>query len=138
MLTDRQIAAIKPTSTRVEYVDEKVPGLALRVTPNGAKSWTVRYRHRGRLRRLTLGSASVNPLVQARVRVRDLLHAASKGGDPATEKQAGRSRRRSRAGLPSPRRGRPARAGPGADQVDHRGDVHLRMAILHAPFHLMG
>ena len=90
MLTDRQIAAIKPTTTRVEYVDEKVPGLALRVTPNGAKSWTVRYRHRGRLRRLTLGSASVIALVQARARVRDLLHDASKGADPATEKQAGR------------------------------------------------
>jgi hypothetical protein len=90
MLTDRQIAAIKPTTTRVEYVDEKVPGLALRVTPNGAKSWTVRYRHRGRLRRLTLGSASVIPLVKARARVRDLLHDASKGADPATEKQAGR------------------------------------------------
>ena len=90
MLTDRQVAAIKPTTARVEYVDEKVPGLALRVTPNGAKSWTVRYRHRGRLRRLTLGSASVIPLVKARERVRDLLHDASKGADPATEKQAGR------------------------------------------------
>jgi len=90
MLTDRQVAAIKPTTTRVEYVDEKVPGLALRVTPNGAKSWTVRYRHRGRLRRLTLGSASVIPLVKAREHVRDLLHEASKGADPATEKQAGR------------------------------------------------
>jgi len=90
MLTDRHVAAIKPTTARVEYVDEKVPGLALRVTPNGAKSWTVRYRHRGRLRRLTLGSASVIPLVKARERVRDLLHEASKGADPATEKQAGR------------------------------------------------
>jgi integrase len=90
MLTDRQLAAIKPTTTRVEYIDEKVPGLALRVTPNGAKSWTVRYRHRGRLRRLTLGSASLIPLVQARARVRDLLHDANKGADPATEKQTGR------------------------------------------------
>jgi len=90
MFTDRQVAAIKPSTSRVEYVDEKVPGLALRVTPNGAKSWTVRYRHRGRLRRLTLGSASVIPLVKAREHVRDLLHEASKGADPATEKQAGR------------------------------------------------
>ena len=30
------------------------------------------------------------PLVQARARVRDLLHDASKGADPAAEKQAGR------------------------------------------------
>src|SRR3981081_1909034 len=90
MLTDRQIAAIKATTTRVEYVDEKVPGLALRVTPNGAKSWTMRYRHRGRLRRLALRSAGVIPLVKARERVRDLFHEASKGADPATEKQVGR------------------------------------------------
>lgn len=89
-LTARQIDGIKPTKKRVEYVDEKVPGLALRVMPTGAKSWTVRYRHRGRLRRLTLGSAAVITLAQARERVRDLLHDASKGADPATEKQAGR------------------------------------------------
>ena len=49
MLTDRQVAAIKAKATRTEYVDTKVGGLALRVTPTGAKSWTVRYRHRGRL-----------------------------------------------------------------------------------------
>ena len=70
--------------------DEKVPGLALRVTPNGVKSWTVRYRHRGRLRRLTLGRVSIITLAKARERVRDLLHDASKGVDVATEKQAGR------------------------------------------------
>lgn len=89
-LTARHIDSIKPTTTRVEYVDEKVPGLALRVMPTGAKSWTVRYRHRGRLRRVTLGSAAVITLAQARERVRDLLHDTSKGADPATEKQAGR------------------------------------------------
>ena len=71
-LTARHIDSIKPTTTRVEYVDEKVPGLALRVMPTGAKSWTVRYRHRGRLRRVTLGSAAVITLAQARERVRDL------------------------------------------------------------------
>ena len=85
-LAARHIDSIKPTTTRVEYVDEKVPGLALRVMPTGAKSWTVRYRHRGRLRRVTLGSAAVITLAQARERVRDLLHDASKGADPATEK----------------------------------------------------
>jgi len=89
-LTDRYIASIKAGTARVEYIDEKVPGLALRVTPNGAKSWTVRYRHRGRLRRVTLGSVSVISLAKARERVRDLLHDASKGVDVATEKQAGR------------------------------------------------
>ena len=75
-LTDRRIASIRPTNTRVEYVDQKVPGLALRVTPNGAKSWTVRYRHRGRLRRLMLGDLAVVSLADARARERDALHNA--------------------------------------------------------------
>jgi len=90
MLTGRKIAAIKPTLRRVEYLDRKVPGLALRVTPQGAKSWTIRYRHRGRLRRLTLGDVDVIPLADARERARDELHAASKGADPATVKQSGK------------------------------------------------
>lgn len=90
-LTARQVDSLRPTTKRVEYIDQKLPGLALRVMPTGAKSWTVRYRHRGRLRRLTLGSASVIALAEARERVRELLHKASKGADPATEKQAGRT-----------------------------------------------
>ena len=89
-LTDRFIRSIRPAVKRVEYVDSKVTGLALRVTPNGAKTWAVRYRHRGRLRRLTLGSLNIVGLSKARERARDLLHDASKGGDPATDKQLGR------------------------------------------------
>ena len=91
MLTDRFIASVKPKKSRIEYVDKKVPGLALRVTERGAKSWTVRYRHRGRMRRMTLGTLKAIPLAKARDRVRDLLHDASKGSDPATEKQLGKT-----------------------------------------------
>ena len=91
MLTTRTVDHAKSIAgKRVEYGDEKVPGLALRVTPNGAKTWTVRYRHRGRLRRVTLASAAVLSLADARTRARDVLQDASKGADPATEKQAGR------------------------------------------------
>ncbi|MEO8480635.1 MAG: tyrosine-type recombinase/integrase [Acidobacteriota bacterium] len=90
MLTARFVQSVKPTATRTEYFDEDVTGLALRVTPTGAKSWSVLYRHRGRLRRMTLGSERVITLASARERARDLLHDASKGSDPAAEKQAGR------------------------------------------------
>jgi integrase len=89
-LTDRFIQSIKPKNVRVDYADEKVTGLALRVTEAGAKSWSIRYRHRGRLRRLTLGSLDALTLAQARDRARDELHAASKGDDPAQLKQAAR------------------------------------------------
>ena len=87
----RTVASLKPTpGKRVEYFDADVKGLALRVTENGAKTWTVLYRHRRRLRRLTLGSAKTVPLAKARERARDELYAASKGADPATEKQKDR------------------------------------------------
>jgi len=90
-LTAQTVKSIKPTQgRRVEYIDSIVPGLALRVTPAGSKSWTVRYRHRTRMRRMTLGSVDVLSLAKARERARDELHAASKGADPATAKQAGR------------------------------------------------
>ena len=89
-LTARLVASIKPGKARKEYFDAATPGLALRVTPTGAKSWTVLYRHRGRLRRLTLGSESVVTLAAARERARDELHGVTKGADPATVKQDGR------------------------------------------------
>jgi integrase len=91
LLTDRFIVSVRPKDSRVEYVDTKVGGLALRVMPTGAKSWTIRYRHRGRLRRMTLGTLDVVSLAKARERARDLLHDASKGADPATTKQLGRT-----------------------------------------------
>ena len=66
------------------------PGLALRVSETGSKSWTVLYRHRGRLRRLTLGSAAVLTLADARERARKALIAARDGADPALDKRQGR------------------------------------------------
>lgn len=91
MLTARFVESVKPTpGKRVEYFDEDVTGLALRVTDRGAKSWTVLYRHRGHLRRLTLGNTSVLTLAKARDLARDHLYAAGKGADPAAEKQLGR------------------------------------------------
>lgn len=90
-LTERTVKSLKPVrGKRLEVFDAVVSGLALRVTEGGAKSWTVLYRHRGRLRRMTLGSLDVISLSKARERARDLLHDASKGADPATDKQAGR------------------------------------------------
>jgi hypothetical protein len=92
MLTARFVESIKPTpGKRVEWFDEDVPGLALRVTETGAKSWTILYRHRARLRRMTLGTTSVLSLAKTRERARDELYAARNGADPATDKQAGRT-----------------------------------------------
>jgi hypothetical protein len=88
-LTVRGIEALKPRAKRYEVFDALTPGLAIRVTPNGHKSWVLLYRHHGRLRRLTLGRYPDRPLVDART---EAVHARGrilKGADPATEKQAG-------------------------------------------------
>jgi integrase len=77
-------------AARVEYFDASMPGLALRVTPSGVKTWTVLYRHRGRLRRLTLGTAKAIGLADARDRAKAAIREASNGADPATEKQDAR------------------------------------------------
>jgi len=84
----RTVKSLKPIAgRRMEYFDADCNGLALRVTEHGAKSWSVLYRHRGRLRRLTLGSADNVSLATARSRARDTLSAASAGEDPASDKQ---------------------------------------------------
>ncbi|WP_428673859.1 tyrosine-type recombinase/integrase [Reyranella sp.] len=57
-LTDRFVDAIQPPpgSTAVDYADAAAPGLALRVTPHGVKSWSFRFRTAaGKSTRKTLG-----------------------------------------------------------------------------------
>lgn len=89
-LTARTVRSIKPLDRRRDYYDAAVAGLVLRVTPTGAKTWCVIYRHRGQRRRLTLGSATVLGLADARERARAHLCDVSKGLDPAAHKRAER------------------------------------------------
>ena len=65
-LNARTVGSLKPSTTRKDDHDTEVRGMSLRVTPGGSKSWTVLYRHRGRLRRLTLGSTDALTLAKAR------------------------------------------------------------------------
>ena len=69
------------------------PGLALRVTKAGAKSWSLRYRRQsdGKLRRLTLGSYPDVTLKDARARARDARNDVSGGEDPANAKRERRA-----------------------------------------------
>ena len=68
-LTDAAIRALAPpTSGRLELQDMRCPGLELRVTANGAKSWSFRYRDRttGKTERKTLGRYPDLSLARAR------------------------------------------------------------------------
>lgn len=90
-LTDLAIKALKPKGQRYEVYDDHVPGLALRVTPSGVKSWSLRYRVGGQqMPRLTLGQYPTITLERARKNAQRELRAVDGGANPAAEKRAGR------------------------------------------------
>lgn len=76
-----------PESGRVDYQDELVPGLVLRVSAAGTKSYSVSYWKNGRRPRVTLGDASVLKLADAREKARDILRDVKIGIDPAADKR---------------------------------------------------
>jgi integrase len=90
-LIARGIAGLAaPAAGRIEYFDKTTPGFALRVTANGHRSWVCFYRHKGELRRYTIGAFPQLGLADAREKAREILHLAAKGEDPATKKKGDR------------------------------------------------
>lgn len=83
-----------PEGKRVEVRDAMVPGLALRITDNGAKSWVLIYFFGGRKRRLTLGTYGPHPgitLSEARNMGRKAIAKVLRGEDPGATKAAARA-----------------------------------------------
>src|SRR6266849_11058554 len=90
-LTDLFVERAKPPAGgRIEYFDAAFPGLALRITDNGGKSWCAFYRFKGRLRRFTIGRYPAIKPAQARREAAAALERARGGVDPAVEKRARR------------------------------------------------
>jgi integrase len=88
-LTTNAVQRMKPPSTgRKETFDAKVPGLFLRVTKTGNKSWGLDFRANGKRERLMLGSYPVVGLNDARTAAMDALKAVHDGRNPAAEKRA--------------------------------------------------
>jgi integrase len=93
-LTDLFVERVKPPADgRAEYFDAAFPGLALRVTMNGSKSWCAFYRFKGRLRRFTIGAYPAIKPAQARREAQAALERVREGVDPADEKRARRDMR---------------------------------------------
>src|SRR5215217_5910660 len=65
----------------VEYFDHRMPGLVLRLSARGTKSWNAIYRNQGRARRLTIGRYRIITLDDARARAREALCEVSRGID---------------------------------------------------------
>jgi integrase len=89
VLTTKFIAGLKPAAPgkRAHYWDALVPGLGVRVTARGSKSFVVYKRWPGSRApaRRALGDANKLPLTEARQRARDWLALAERGVDPKEE-----------------------------------------------------
>lgn len=76
-----------PATGRTDYQDVTVPGLILRVSASGKKSFSVSYWRRGKRPRVTLGDTTLIELAEARKQARDLLRDVKLGIDPVAEKR---------------------------------------------------
>jgi integrase len=86
-LTDKFIERIRPGNRRLEVADARLPGLLLIVQTSGHTSFAVRYRHRGRSRKHTIGPYPAISLKAARMAASEALRAVAEGQDPAAEKK---------------------------------------------------
>lgn len=77
-----------PESGRVQYRDSKCPGLVLRVTANGAKTFAVYKKVRGRPLRYRLGSFPEMTVERARRQAVDVVAEIGKGQNPANVRHA--------------------------------------------------
>lgn len=79
-LTPKFIDSIKPNpSKRLDFRDDLMPGLVLRVSASGTKTFCLHGRINGKMRRLTIGRYGVITLAEARERVRQLLYEIESG-----------------------------------------------------------
>jgi integrase len=81
--TDAAVKRLKPPKTgQVDIFDKGYPGLALRLSYGGNRSWVYFYRISGRLRRMTLGTYPGLSLADAREAWRNARNDAQSGREP--------------------------------------------------------
>lgn len=84
-LTDQAVKAAKPPGTGEgarDISDGMIPGLSLRVTPQGHKSWTLRAKWRGDRVRVDLGEYPATSLSEARRLAAAARKLADRGDNP--------------------------------------------------------
>ncbi len=89
-LTAAAVEKLKaPEGKGAEIFDAAFPGLSLRITPKGVKSFSLMTRVVGKQRRFSLGRWPQTGLKEARQRAEDLLEEIAIGGDPGSERRSG-------------------------------------------------
>lgn len=83
ILTTRFVESVKPTSVRMEYPDAGLPGFSLRVTADGKKTFSYRYRspEDRKQKRLTWSFSSYT-LAEARTEAEAAVRTVGRGEDP--------------------------------------------------------
>ena len=88
-LSATKLAKFKPDAVKVlELVDGAVPGLRVRLTPAGTRSWSLNIRANGKMRRFDVGRGL--GLAEARLKAEELRHRVKEGEDPTAEKRTSR------------------------------------------------
>lgn len=89
--TARSLASLTPEAHAVDWFDATTPGLALHVSPGGAKSWFLFYKKGRTTRRVKLGTWPALELAKARAAAREeRVRIDRDGADPAYERKEAR------------------------------------------------
>ena len=93
---------LAPSATgRLVFADATTPGLELRVSVDGRRSWSIRYRPKGGTRqRATYGTYPAKSLAEARARALAIAAAAADGIDLPAREEAEREEQRKGEGRP--------------------------------------
>ena len=90
-LTDVLLRKMKPPETgRTEHYDGRLPGLGVRVSAQGTKTFFVLYREGRAFRRMSLGRYPLLSLAEARKKAQEALRKAADGEDPQAGRRAAR------------------------------------------------
>src|SRR4051812_43594733 len=83
-LTDRFCSSAKPDGVRTDYFDIIVPGLALRVTDKGHRSWSFLFTspRDSKRARATIGTYPATSLAAAREKANEARGQVDSGQDP--------------------------------------------------------
>lgn len=87
-LTDKTIEALKPAPKRYDVNDLRCPGLQLRVSPSGRKSFYIRFRYGLEQKHPKLGTYPRMSLATAREKANDWLRQVDEGIDPSKRKRS--------------------------------------------------
>jgi integrase len=86
-LTDKALEALKPQAKRYEVHDLYCPGLSVRVSPEGRRTFGIKYRYGVKQKRLTIGVYPRMPLAKARERAMEYLRQVDEGVDPSQRRR---------------------------------------------------